>query len=753
MPRFTLPTDNILFQSIANELVQSVIDTPVSLFKLNLSSNIADIYGDNDEKDYYNPVTLPCIIERSDTQYRQEGFGSDAEQTVEYRFNRDMLQATGVYPEIGDIIFHNDSFFEIDSVREDQLVGGQTYNKFSILCSTYMIRRTTISVNGVDFTPEPQVVDTHSHDFPEIQYDTNIISSTFTSDTINGMYAFGRDLVLFDVVSNELVNNVIKTDVLVYKVVVDDSVNIYGESTNRRYHSPIRLSCIIDRQDTQFNQEGFGSDASQLVEFMFNRSLLNHFGYYPEIGDVIYHNDAYFEMDSVREDQLVAGQTNQKFSVICSTYMVRIPTIDIISENEHGTDWLAEYGQSGLVRQPVGAIYLHGTSGTSGTSNGGSGVVGDIPFDSDLTVSLAGDKTFGRYVDGDVIPAHGKTASEVISMAVVEPIEPTVSILSTSTVFVNQSSSDILLNMSHVINSMNASISTATLEYKRGNIAWIVLSNSLDTSYTFIHTTPSIGLNITPLEYRYTVSDTVGATNSVIFSITPIYTTPSITTSITASSLMSPESNIKREIGNTTSNVSVSAMSSNPYVMLNSIILQYRIGNGGWVNLETYTGINSLSFTTGPTVYSILNNSLNTLSFRSILVDSYHTVTSSTGVISNTITIMFDYIIFAGNSASIPTDSNSIRQLPQRIFADTSNTFILNTGSVNTIFTIALPSNKTLQSVIDLDSLSANITSNYVYQATYQVQTHNGVDVSYKLYTMTIAIPYSESHRHQVTIL
>ena len=48
--------------------------------------------------------------------------------------------------EIGDIIFHNDAYFEIDNVTEDFLIGGRTGDEehFSLICSTFMSRRSTI---------------------------------------------------------------------------------------------------------------------------------------------------------------------------------------------------------------------------------------------------------------------------------------------------------------------------------------------------------------------------------------------------------------------------------------------------------------------------------------------------------------------------------------------------------------------------------------------------------------------------------
>jgi hypothetical protein len=144
MTRFSLERDIRFFRDISRELVDDVITTSVILYKLIIGESKTNLYGETLNKTYYTPVTLNCIIERDDTSVQYEGFGSDINQSVQYRFNRFTLEGAGFYPEIGDIIFHNDAYFEIDNVREDQLIGGRPDEKFSIICSTFMSRKTTL---------------------------------------------------------------------------------------------------------------------------------------------------------------------------------------------------------------------------------------------------------------------------------------------------------------------------------------------------------------------------------------------------------------------------------------------------------------------------------------------------------------------------------------------------------------------------------------------------------------------------------
>jgi hypothetical protein len=144
MARFTLDRDINFFKSISRELVDSVIQTTVVLYKLVISDVKTNLYGESLNKSYYQGLECTAVIERQDTSVTYEGFGSDQGQTAEFRFNRFTLEDKGFYPEIGDIIYHNDAYFEIDNVREDQLVGGRPDEKFSIICSTFMTRRSSI---------------------------------------------------------------------------------------------------------------------------------------------------------------------------------------------------------------------------------------------------------------------------------------------------------------------------------------------------------------------------------------------------------------------------------------------------------------------------------------------------------------------------------------------------------------------------------------------------------------------------------
>ena len=146
MARFALSRDIRFFEGISRELVDAVVTTAVVLYKLIIEDSKTNLYGESLSKTYYQGMECNAIIERGDTSATYEGFGADSTQTVQFRFNIFTLKDKNFYPEIGDIIFHNDAYFEIDNVTEDFLIGGRTGDEehFSLICSTFMSRRSTI---------------------------------------------------------------------------------------------------------------------------------------------------------------------------------------------------------------------------------------------------------------------------------------------------------------------------------------------------------------------------------------------------------------------------------------------------------------------------------------------------------------------------------------------------------------------------------------------------------------------------------
>ena len=406
-----------------------------------------------------------------------------------------------------------------------------------------------------------------------------------------------------------------------------------------------------------------------------------------------------------------------------------------------------EAGASGY----SGGTGADGASGYSGQA-GASGYSGaQFTYSSDLVVSLSNGKTFGRFVNGDVIPATGKTPAEVIQMAIAEALAPTVSLTSSTTVAFNQTAISNVLNFSYTINSYGASVSTAVLEWRRNNTGtWTTLTN-VTSATTYTHTITDTNYNTQPFNYRYTVVDTSNGTANATKDITPAsYVAPSVSLAVAGTSIATPESNAIREHGNVSSNISGSVSRNSANVALTSYQLQYQSNGGSWIDIGTAVSIGPGTTSITPITHneSSLKTS-STIGYRVKVIDAYQTYLSSQ-VYSSTSTVTFYYALFYGPSATAPTDSAAVRALPNKQFTTYSNPFNLNTGVTYTNFTVAMPATLSLSSVIDLDSLNVDITSSYVL-STFNVDDGGSTATSYNVYTLSTGAPYSPSHRHQIT--
>jgi hypothetical protein len=320
--------------------------------------------------------------------------------------------------------------------------------------------------------------------------------------------------------------------------------------------------------------------------------------------------------------------------------------------------------------------------------------------------------------------------------------------------------------MSYTINSLGASVVSCNLEWRRNNTgAWTSLTPSTTTPTSFTHITTDTAFNVQPFNYRYTVLDSSGATTTVFRDITPVaYVAPGISITVNGATLTTPEVALKREIGNISSNITGSTTRFSPLVDLVSYTIEYQINGAGlWIPIASATNVSIPT----PGSYSIPSTNHNdptlvsstSIGYRISVKDTYQ-VSLGTKVNGSGSTVNYRYFVFYGpvtGGPPGPSTSSGVRSLPNRIFIDTSNPFNLETGIVERCFTAAMPATLSLTDAIDLDALSAPLTANYILSGPINVVDAAGNNVSYKVYTMTNATPYTSggtpagNHRHQIT--
>ena len=156
MPKFISNRDVSFFKSIARELVDTVIQNTCVLFKININETKVNLYGEAMNKTWYPGVELYTLIAKEPRTVQYEGFGADTSQNIEFRFDRYMLEEKETYPEVGDVIYFDNSYYEIDNVNESQFIGGNPFltddlesdfsRNMSVICSTFMVSKSNLNI-------------------------------------------------------------------------------------------------------------------------------------------------------------------------------------------------------------------------------------------------------------------------------------------------------------------------------------------------------------------------------------------------------------------------------------------------------------------------------------------------------------------------------------------------------------------------------------------------------------------------------
>lgn len=287
--------------------------------------------------------------------------------------------------------------------------------------------------------------------------------------------------------------------------------------------------------------------------------------------------------------------------------------------------------------------------------NGGGGGGGN--FLADITVSLSGGKTLGKYTNGQTIPSLGLTAEQVMNLIAIEDIAPTYTVATFT---------------------LGQSIAT------QAEVGTAYASNILTATFT---------------------QNDAGALTEIRIQKNGADITPNGTTS--------------------------------PFVKIDSG--SYILGNITYVAYSNYDA--------GALKYYEPSHTLDprTPQVRNVNAPQ----AAENNFASNTLVLTGLYKLFYGDSATAPTNSADTRALPSNRFTNAGNVFTLNTGTTNKIFTVAMPSTKTLVSVFDATA-GFDITGSFVL-STFNVNDAGGTPVSYNVYTLTNAVTYGSNHAFTIT--
>jgi hypothetical protein len=157
------------------------------------------------------------------------------------------------------------------------------------------------------------------------------------------LFGGSRDISLFNTVSKEVINDILQTEVGYYKFALEKTTsNIYGESVGKMFYEPVRIACLMKRDNQSWSSDEFGSDVDQTVGFNFLKKELRDINLVPEVGDILLFINNFYEVDSSIENQLILGKDpdyaistgttdfGNSHSILLTAHLSRVEKLNLI---------------------------------------------------------------------------------------------------------------------------------------------------------------------------------------------------------------------------------------------------------------------------------------------------------------------------------------------------------------------------------------------------------------------------------------
>ena len=138
--------------SVNAELLNAIVDTEIEFFKLIIESSDSNMYGESTSKSYYDSILLPCLITKESKTATMDDYGHSYTRTAQFGISRDILERASFFPEVGDIVFWDNEYYELDNVDANQYFAGKNPETWpngsqhgysiSVLCDAHATRQT-----------------------------------------------------------------------------------------------------------------------------------------------------------------------------------------------------------------------------------------------------------------------------------------------------------------------------------------------------------------------------------------------------------------------------------------------------------------------------------------------------------------------------------------------------------------------------------------------------------------------------------
>jgi hypothetical protein len=145
--------------TINSELLNGIVDTEILFYKLIVERTDSNLYGESDSKSFFDSMLIPALVTKDDKTAQMDDYGHTYTRTATFAISRDVLENANLYPEVGDIVFWDNEYYELDNVDANQYFAGKNPDTWpngdshgysvSVVCNAHVTRQTPHGIKNI----------------------------------------------------------------------------------------------------------------------------------------------------------------------------------------------------------------------------------------------------------------------------------------------------------------------------------------------------------------------------------------------------------------------------------------------------------------------------------------------------------------------------------------------------------------------------------------------------------------------------
>ena len=146
---FFVPQKEInVIDSMNEELIDEILGQYVDIYKIDLDSTDANVYGESSTKYYNVGFRVNCMLNYNEPETTYEDGIADVNSSIDMYFQRNNLSSGSLdfFPEVGDVVDWNQHFWEINSVTEPQLIAGHQGFRHNVNATAHRSRLSNLQI-------------------------------------------------------------------------------------------------------------------------------------------------------------------------------------------------------------------------------------------------------------------------------------------------------------------------------------------------------------------------------------------------------------------------------------------------------------------------------------------------------------------------------------------------------------------------------------------------------------------------------